>query len=192
MANIVADDALVAAMRGGDQAALESIIDRYTAYVGTIVWNILQGKLSHADAEEVVADSFRLLWYSADKVRPGKLKGYLAVIARRRALNALRDARKALPLEEDAVQIPAPGPEDELIRREAYAALRRTVDGLPEPDRTIFLRHYFFCQSTSEIAGVMGINVNTVQSKLRRGRENLRRELIKGGYFIGDENFGTL
>ncbi len=189
MARIVADDALVDAMRGGDQAALGHIIDRYTAYVGTIVWNILQGKLSHTDAEEVVADSFRLLWYSADKVRPGKLKGYLAVIARRRALNALRDVRQALPLEEDTVQIPAPGPESELIRRETYTALRRTVDDLPEPDRTIFLRHYYFYQSTAEIADAMGINVNTVQSRLRRGRENLRRELTKGGYFIEDEDF---
>ena len=29
------------------------------------------------------------------------------------------------------------------------------------------------------------MNVNTVKSKLRRGREALRRELEEGGYFIG-------
>ena len=55
---------------------------------------------------------------------------------------------------------------------------------MPEPDRTIFLRHYFYYQKTADIARAMEINVNTVQSKLRRGRESLYRELTKGGYFL--------
>ena len=90
-----------------------------------------------------------------------------------------------LPLEEDVVQIPVAGPEDESIRREEYEVLRKTVDEMPEPDRTIFIRHYYFCQKTATVAKEMGLNVNTVQSKLRRGRENLRRKLTEGGYFIG-------
>ncbi len=182
---VTADDKLVQAMIGGDQTALGSIIDRYTAYVGTIVWNIVKGKLSRQDAEEIVADVFHILWHSADKIHPGKLKGFLSVIARRRALNALRSTRQDLPLEDDALQIPAPGPEDESIRREEYAALRRTVDELPEPDRTIFIRYYYYDQKTAEIADAMGIHVSTVQMKLWRGRDRLRRELTEGGCFIG-------
>ena len=73
----------------------------------------------------------------------------------------------------------------ESIQREEYAALRQTVDELSEPDRTIFIRHYYFCQKTSEIAQAMGINVNTVKMKLKRGRERLQQELTEGGYFIG-------
>lgn len=179
------DDRLIEAMRSGDQAALGRIIDRYTAYVGTIVWNIVRNALSRADAEEIISDVFIALWYNADKVREGKLKSYLSAIARRRALNALRGVKRETPLEDDEVQRPLAAPEDEAIRQEEYAALRRTVNELPEPDRTIFIRYYYFYQKTAEIAAALGINVNTVQMKLWRGRERLRRELEKGGYFIG-------
>ena len=180
------EEKLVHGIQNGDSSSLSRIMDRYSAYVSTIVWNILQGKLSKADAEEAVSDVFYTLWTQADKVQPRKLKGYLSVIARRRALNALRSRKNAdVPLEDDVVQLPIPGPEDESIRREEYAALRQTVDELPEPDRTIFIRHYFYYQKTSEIAKAMKINATTVKMKLKRGRERLQRELTEGGYFIG-------
>lgn len=186
------DDILVDAMARGDEAALEHVIDRYTAYVGTIVWNIVKGNLDRADAKAIVSDVFYLAWCSADKIQRGKLKGYLSVLARRRSINMLRSIKADLALTEDIVQIPVPGPEDESLRQEVYSALRRSLEKLPEPDRTIFLRHYYLYQRTSEIAKAMGINVSTVKSKLRRGRENLRRELTEGGYFIEHENIRNL
>ena len=182
---VLVEDEWLRAMCLGSQQALECVIDCYTAYVGTIVWNIVRDRLALSDAEEIVSDVFKTLWFSADKVRPGKLKGYLAVVARRSAINALRRGKREIPLEDDVVRIPVAGPEDESIRREEYEALRQTVDGMPEPERTIFIRHDYFCQTTAVIAKEMGLNVNTVQSKLRRGRENLRRKLTEGGYFIG-------
>lgn len=186
MPNIVlSDDRLVADMRRGDEAALECIIDRYTAYVSATVWNIVGQRLDKADAKEIVSDVFYSLWKNAGKVRPGKLKGYLARIARSRAVDALRRARQELPLEEDVLELPTGGPETELMKKEEYRALRQTLAELPEPDRSIFIRHYYFYRTSREIAEMLGINVNTVQSKLRRGREYLRRRLTEGGYFIG-------
>lgn len=182
------DDALVAAMGGGQEAALEQIIDRYAPYVGTIVRNIAGRRLDASDVNEIVSDVFYLAWCAADKIQPGKLKGYLSILARRRALNALRGLRLHGALEGDWIQIPCPGPEDDLIRQAEYAALRQTLNKLPEPDRTIFLRHYFLYQKTAEIASTMGIPVSTVKSKLRRGRQSLRRKLTEGGYFIDETN----
>ena len=183
--NVTLDDKLVEAIQNGDQTALGRVIEKYAAYVGTIVWNIVQDKLTKADAEEIVSDVFLILWRSADKVHPGKLKSYLSVIARRRSINALRGAKLDAPLEDEELPIMTPGPEDEYLRQSEYEALRQTVDELPEPDRTIFIRHYYFYQKTAEIAAALGINVNTVKKKLSRGRERLRQELSEGGYFIG-------
>lgn len=179
------DDRFLTAMQNGDQSALGFIIQKYTAYVGTIVWNIVQGKLSRSDAEEIASDVFYTLWRHAGKIRLGKLKGYLAVISRRRALDALRSAKIELELEDDVIQVSTVGLDEEVIRQDTYTALRQTVCSLPEPDRTIFIQHYYFYRKTAEIADALGINVNTVQSKLRRGRERLRRELTEGGCFIG-------
>lgn len=186
MPNVTAiDDTLADQLRSGDQAALGCIVEKYTAYVGTIVWNIVGEKLSRADAEEIISDVFSTLWFNAEKIQKGKLKGYLSAIARSRALNALRAAKQDVPLEEDTVHIPVPGPEDEAIRQAEYAALQSAVDSLPEPDRTIFIMHCYYYRKTSEIAEALGLNVSTVQTKLWRGRERLRRELTEGGYFIG-------
>lgn len=179
------DKELVDAVCRGDEKALGSIIDEYTAYVWTIVWNIVQGKLDAADAKAIVSDVFFSLWQSAEKTRPVNLKGYLARTARNRSIDALRQTRQELPLEEDVVQIPIDSPETEAIRQAEYAALRNAVDSLPEPDRTIFLRRYYLYQSIPEISETMRININTVKTKLRRGRDALRRELTEGGYFIG-------
>lgn len=181
---VPSDDALVSAMCGGREDALEQIIDRYAAYVGTIVRHIVHPPMDESDVSEIIADVFYLLWCSAGKIQEGRLKGYLSVLARRRALNALRGRRESLPLECDWIQIPCPGPEDETIRQAEYAALRQTLLCLPEPDKTIFLKHYFLYQKTGEIARELGIPVSTVKSKLQRGRKALRRSLTEGGYFI--------
>ena len=181
---VTSDDRLVHAIQNGDQSALGRVMEKYAAYVGTIVWNIVRDRLTRADAEEIVSDVFLILWRSADKVYPGRLKGYLSVMARRRSINALRRAGQYAPPEDDELPITAPGPEDAVLRRAEYEALRQTVDALPEPDRTIFIRHYYFCQKTAEIASALGMNVNTVKKKLSRSRERLRRALAEGGYFI--------
>lgn len=60
------------------------------------------------------------------------------------------------------------------------ANTRRAVDGMGEPDREIFLRHYYYCQSVADIAAALDMNANTVKTRLRRGRERLRAELSKG------------
>ena len=183
---------LLEALRAGEEAALAEIVRRYTPYVGAIVWNILQGKLSEEDAKEVTADAFYGLWRNAERVREGSLKGYLASIARSRALNALRKAGREEPLEEDAIRLTQPGPEGDLLRREEHAALQRALDSLGEPDRSIFLRHYYLYQSAREIGERMGIKRNTVMTRLRRGRQRLREELTKGGFTLDPEDLGDV
>lgn len=184
MRTSLSDAELVDAMCGGDEDALGRAIDKYTAYVWTVVWNIVQGKLDADDARAIVSDVFFALWENVQRARPANLKGYLSRIARSRAVDALRRRKQSLPLEDDIIEIPVDGPETETIRRAEYAALRNTVDSLPEPDRVIFIRHYYLYQTASEIAETMQLNVNTVKTKLRRGKELLRRELTEGGYFI--------
>ena len=169
-------------------AALGTVIQHYTAYVGTIVWNIVGSRLSEDDTKEIVSDVFYTLWKNCAKVRKGKLKAYLSSISRSQALDALRRSKQEISIEEDDLYIPVPGPEDEIVHAELYAALQEALSALPEPDRTIFIRHYYFYQKTNVIAEQLGMNTKTVKTKLCRGRETLRRVLTEGGYFIEQEN----
>ncbi len=111
------EDGLVRAMQYGDEAALCQIIDLYTPYVGTIVWNIVEDRLDMSDAGEIVSDVFYTLWQNAARVMPGRLKGYLASISRTRAINALRKAGRDICLEDDSIFIGFDDPEDETIKK---------------------------------------------------------------------------
>ena len=186
------DARLLQAIQRGDEEALGRLIERYTAYVGTIVWNIVRGKLDESDAGAIISEVFYSLWRNAAKAEPDKLKPYLSSIARSKALNALRKTGREVSLEDDRLELSSPGPEDDIMRQAEYAALRRCLDALPEPDRTIFIQHYYYYRSAREIGAELGINVNTISTKLRRGRQRLRQELMEGGYFIGEEDLSAL
>ena len=166
-------------LQKGDQRALVWFIDRYSGYVGTVVNSVLQGSMTQADAEEVVADVFVTLWKSAEKLVPLNLKGYLSRVARSLALQKLRGRTEDLPLEEDILMTDEE--EDSLIEKldqeERDRRVREAVLSMPQPDREIFLRHYYYCQSVAVIAEKMQMNPSTVKTRLRRGRDKLRQHL---------------
>ena len=174
------EDSALRALCGGDAEALGWFIDRYTPYVATIVSNMLLPALPATDAEEAVADVFVALWKNASRIRPGGVRAYLGGIARNKARDALRAVRPEAPLEDDVLSLPGPGPDEELAERELLERTRAAVDSMREPDREIFLRHYYYCQCVADIALALDMNVNTVKTRLRRGRERLRAELTKG------------
>ena len=75
----------LALLREDRPGGLEWFIDRYTAYVSAIAWNILGQTMTAQDVEEVTSDAFVTLWRNRDKARPGQIKGYLGQIARAQA-----------------------------------------------------------------------------------------------------------
>ena len=57
--------------------------------------------------------------------------------------------------------------------------VRSAVESLEPVDREIFMRHYFWRQTVVQIAEEMGKNQSAVKSRLSRGREKLRKKLLK-------------
>lgn len=107
------DDKQLEDMRNGNQDALGRIVEKYTAFVGTIVWNIARNKLRRSDEKEILSDVFSVLWYNVYKVQGKKLKSYLSALARRQTLNTFRSKKHEIPLEDSAIQLPVAGPEEE-------------------------------------------------------------------------------
>lgn len=176
------EEKLLRQLRRGSEDALAQIIDQYTPYVAAIIWGMVSPVLSREDAEELISDAFLALWSAAEKVQPGKLKSYLGAIARNKAKDALRKAACVLPLEEDEIVFSSPDPERQLAEAEEREFIFAALESLGEPDRSIFIRHYYFCRSSAQIAEELDMNRITVQTRLRRGREKLREVMEKGGY----------
>jgi RNA polymerase sigma-70 factor (ECF subfamily) len=171
-----------------DEAALAWFIDRYAAYVNTIVYNIIGSTMTVSDVEEVTSDVFLAFWLNADRVRPGKIKAYLGGIARNKSKEKTREIGQDLPLEEDIIVISSVNTEHTFEIREQAEMLKRAIQSLQHPDREIFLRHYYYYHPVARIAEELLINVSTVKTRLRRGREKLKEILMEGGYDDGSKN----
>ena len=165
------------ALQQGSEGALEWFINKYTPYVSTIVYHIIGGAMGPPDVEEVAADVFFALWNNAGKVRVDSIRGYLGSIARNKAKNKLRESGQDLSLEEDILVIEGDTAEERLEEQELRERVRCAVLSMEEPDRDIFLRHYYHCQPLAGIAEELGMKLSTVKTRLHRGREKLRTAL---------------
>lgn len=189
MIHIINEQNVLHALKRKDEAALEWVIDRYAPYVSTIVYNIAGLWLETADIEEISSDVFLTLWLNAGKVQQGKLKAYVSALARNKARERLRSLGREVPLEDDTILIADTDLETEMEEKEQAAFLHRAILAMGIPDREIFLRHYYYCQPLSQIAGEMDITVSTVKIRLYRGRKKLKQILCEGGYFVETEHF---
>ena len=170
--------ALLRSLKDGDTGALTEIIGFYTPYLFTIASNVMSTALPREDIEEVVSDSFVALWTHRQELLPGKLKSWLAAVTRNRAKDALRAAHAAEPLDDDLLEIAAPGNmEDHLEQQELLAAIRR----LPADFRDAILLHYYQGYGISEIAEMMKVPEGTISSRLSRGRKKLEDLLKESG-----------
>lgn len=176
------EEIMLRKMRSGDEAGLEALMERYIPYVSAIVWNILRTSMTPEDAEEVVSDVFLAAWKQAADIKSGYAKAWLGAVARNKAKTKLRQMGRELPLEEDILELPDEcTPVTVTEKAEERKLVRKAVGQLGEPDREIFLRHYYYAQSVKEISQEMRLNESTVKTKLRRGRMRLKTILLRWG-----------
>ena len=178
-------DRLVEKLKKHDEKALAQIIEQQSRFVACVIQNTAKGSLSKEDIEEVTADVFVTMWNNAKKVQDGRLKGYLRSIAKTRALNKIKSLHNKAVLSIDDYD-----PEDdfsiadETEKKDLHRELREVIQEIPLPDREILIRYYYYNQTVSQIAQQMGINLETVKSKLRRTREKIKAKLIERSYTL--------
>lgn len=172
-----------------DPNAIGESQQKYGAYCYTISHNILH---SREDAEECVNDTWLRAWNSMPPHRPARLALFFAKIVRNlsfnraESLNAQKRGGGELPLvlDELAECIAAPSDvESEYEARELERSLNRFLRTLPPRECSLFLRRYFFTESTAQIAARYGLRENHVAVLLSRTRKKLRAFLSEEGFF---------
>lgn len=156
----------------------EKIIDRYTAYVVTVISKVAKERLNREDIEELASDVFAKLWERKNElnIQEGKEKAYIGASARNHTLNLLkkRGLLSTIPLEEDVISDNAT-PEKVLLEEEKTTTIRQVIEGLPEPDDEIFIRRYFYFEKIIDIARALNMKEQTVTTKLHRGKQKLAK-----------------
>ncbi len=169
------DEKLIFNIKRKRRGALENIIERYTPYVSTVVYNTAGALITKEDVEETVLDTFVSLWRNAEVFdsQKGCLRTYLGTIARNLATDRLRKLRVDVELDENITAV-LEEPNIKLERIEEREAMIRLIRELGEPDSEIFIRYYYYDEKISYISKVMSIKSGTVKTKLARGRRRLK------------------
>ena len=166
-----------------DEAALEQIIQIYTPYVSTIIYNVSRSSLNTEDIEEICADVFITLWKNTDKIKAETFKGYLAAIAKSKAKDKLRSSKNTNTTDIDDLELRDEySLADTIDNSELSRELRDCVEKLGQPDSEIVLRYYYYYQTSKTISEIINLNADTVKTKLRRAKTKLRAMLEERGF----------
>lgn len=164
-------------LQHGREDALAWFIDKYTAYVCTVIRYIIGASMTEEDVEEAASDVFLALWEQANCLSLSTVRPWLGGVARNKARQKLRDRGLTLSLDEDLLAVDGADLEEGLAREERDRLVREAVLAMEPTDRAIFLRYYYHCQPVNLIARELKLPVSTVKSRLHRGREKLRKTL---------------
>jgi len=185
-----ADLELVRRMQSGDEQALGAFYDRWFPVVSGVVARILR---SDGDVEDVIEETFWQAWRQAGRFVEGRgsVQTWLLTIARSRALDRLRTAkrRREESLDEPGALEVASPPADEASPSTAndpslaveHAERRRLVltalADLPGEQRHALELGYFGGLSQTEIAEQTGQPLGTVKTRMRLAMQKLRERL---------------
>ncbi len=169
------DLALARAIRSGDQGAMATLYDRYSSIVYSVALRVLQDT---GAAEDVLQDVFMQLWRNpgAFDASRGNMAAWLAVIARHRAIDALRRRRPENDIEDVIVSI-EPDLASEADRSRAMVKVRGALQAMPGAQRSALEMAYFEGFTHVEIAEKTGEPLGTVKTRIRSGLLSLRKVL---------------
>jgi RNA polymerase sigma factor (sigma-70 family) len=175
------DPELLAALAGGDLAAMRTLYDRHAPWLAAR----LTRRCNSPDAvADVLQDTFVALWQGAERWRgDGEVAAWLWGIAVRRLVSRLRGRQDTLvlPLEDVATnRVPEPSAEERVLLGVEYGDLGTALLRLSPEMRAVVQATVLDGLSTRQAARLLGIPANTVKTRLHRAKAHLRHDLAGG------------
>ena len=173
-------DGLLARLRARDESALAELYDALAPWVLGLAFRILGDE---DEAEEVVADTFTLLWTRIDRhdATRGALVPWVLSIARHRALDELRRRRRWARRAErwgewqatESAGADAAPQEAAIPGWPIHREVHRALAALPGEQQQVLELAYFEGLSHSEIARRLRQPLGTVKTRIRAAQAKL-------------------
>jgi RNA polymerase sigma-70 factor (ECF subfamily) len=187
---VPSDDAeLVRRARARDSAAFRTIMERHNRRLYRIARSILR---NDSEAEDAVQEAYvNALTHLGGFRGDSSVATWLSRITMNEALGRLRRKRSAMDLETFEAQrteaqiikfpqtVTSDDPERTMAQREILQLVERATDNLPEIFRIVFMARVIEGMSVEETAGLLGLQPETVKTRLHRARRLVREELDK-------------
>ena len=171
------DAEVVRQIQSGDDAAFDELMRRYTHPVVSFVFRLLGNA---DDADDVAQEVFVRVYRNLDTYRPEtKFSTWLFAMARNAAIDRLRwRARHPTEAIDPESPLAAPtGTAEEVDAHELGQLIAAAVAELPEDQRTALVLSEYQGMSCAEAAAVMRCSEKSVESRLYRAKQTLRRGL---------------
>jgi RNA polymerase sigma-70 factor, ECF subfamily len=185
------EEDVVAAAKGGSHAAFEKLVGRYEARVFRVAQRIAR---SREDAEDVIQQSFQKAFLHLQRFEGrSSFSTWLTRIVLNEALMLVRARSRfrdvstdhanveddsALPLE---IADSGPNPEHSYFQQERRRLLFSAINELQPRIRVALQICELDERSLRETAGILGVSVAAVKSRVNRGRKALREKLRQSG-----------
>lgn len=169
------DDLLLTRAKGGDQQAMTELFDQYSGMVYSVALRVLNDP---GQAEDVMQEIFFQVWRNPNAFVAGRgsLGAWLAVMARNRAIDALR-RRRPTDSVDDVVLVSQSDIGSEVERNRMMEKVRGALKDLPLEQQKSVEMAFFEGLTHSEIAARTGDPLGTVKTRIRSALMTLRKAI---------------
>lgn len=175
------DVQLIRRTLSGDESAFSTLVQKHQKGVHALIWRKI-GDFHHA--EELTQDTFLQAYKKLGTLKdPNHFSGWLYVIANRISINWLQRYKPTMQsiedtpvqeVEESAYKHYISNQHETGAAEQLSETVKNLLKKLPESERTVVTLYYLGEMTAKEIGNFLGVSVNTIKSRLRRGRERLQ------------------
>jgi RNA polymerase sigma factor, sigma-70 family len=168
-------DRLLAAVAKGDGEAFGLLYDRAAGHLLALIRRIVVD----ADlAEDVLQEVFWQVWQRASSFDPakGSAKAWLAVLARRRAIDCVRsrESRRLREASSAKFEVEYDSVAEAVFSHERSGEVARAVAGLDQPVRSCIDAVFFRSMTHVQAAQALNMPLGTLKTHIRKGIAQLR------------------
>ncbi len=174
------DEALMEGLARHQPGSMEALYARYSGILKGVVMRVVN---DDAEAEDLLQEVFMQVWGRAESYSPekGKPIGWLITLARRRAIDRLRQRRayrRATDRFESECKVPVqreerPGFDCPLLHEDVRSLLANLIDALPTLQREAIRLTFYDGLSQREIAATTRIPLGTIKTRIELGMRKL-------------------
>lgn len=172
------DQHLLARVAEGDLHSFAEFYDRHAART----LGLIHGMVRHAaDAEDLLQEVFAQVWAEAGRYDPQRSQPlfWLGLIARSRALDSLRRARRRGDGPGAAETAQQDGVADAAELAESAGLVRGALTRLPREQSEVIRLAFYRGFTHAEISALRGIPLGTVKTRIRLGMRRMREILAQ-------------
>lgn len=181
--NTMDDIFLLQLIKNGDKQAFKYIFDTYFTALCRFMYLYLGNT---QEAEDIASDILASIWENRKKLEIRlTFKAYLFQAAKNRCLNAIRDRKATVSLDDiNGQDTPQVNVTYSLETEELNHLIQEAILSLPDKCREVFLKSRTNNLTNQEIAESMDISVKTVEAQITKALKQIRKFLGEQYYYL--------